>query len=229
MGQDSGVTEGTGMTGDDDDTLAMNDELLYQAAHRMPPAAPDRPIAQPPAPPPPGAPGTPPPTPDDAPAVEPEPPAPPQPPTNDAMRPGTGTITELKTGPTLGVRALWFVFVGWWLTGIVSAFAWVAMVTLIGLPLGIWLINRIPTVLTLRPRTSYRYQYTDQLGRLVSFETPIDQPPWWIRGLWFIFVGWGASAIAMSIGWFLCVLIITLPIGLWIYNRVPAVASLYRY
>jgi uncharacterized membrane protein YccF (DUF307 family) len=145
------------------------------------------------------------------------------------MRPGTGTITELKTGPTLGVRAIWFLLVGWWLTGFVSLVAWVAMVTIIGLPLGIFLINRIPTVLTLRPRTSYRYSYTDQLGRLVTIDEPIVQPPWYVRGLWFIFVGWWASGVAMTIGWILCVLIFTLPIGLWIYNRIPAVASLYRY
>ena len=94
-----------------------------------------------------------------------------------------------KTGPGLLVRALWFVFIGWWLTAIVSAVAWFAMITIIGLPLGIWLVNRIPTVLTLRPRTSYVYAYTDALGRTVTHETKIDQPPWYIRGLWFIFVG----------------------------------------
>jgi hypothetical protein len=33
----------------------------------------------------------------------------------------------------------------------------------------------------------------------------------------------------MAIGYVLVVLIVTLPIGLWIYNRVPFVASLYRY
>ena len=52
---------------------------------------------------------------------------------------------------------------------------------------------------------------------------------WVVRGVWFIFVGWWASAIVMAIGWLLIVLIITIPIGLWMYNRVPFVASLYRY
>jgi uncharacterized membrane protein YccF (DUF307 family) len=139
------------------------------------------------------------------------------------------SLTKLDTGPSLAIRALWFVFVGWWLTGIVSAVAWVAMVTIIGLPLGIWLINRIPTVITLRPRTTYRLDYTDQLGRIVSHEVPEEQPPWIVRGIWFILVGWWASAIAMAIGWVLIVLIVTLPIGLLIYNRIPFVASLYRY
>jgi uncharacterized membrane protein YccF (DUF307 family) len=221
MGQDSGVTEGTGMGADDEDT---------QVVDVVPPA---RPGVSPPVPPgtrPPVPPGVdPPPAPRASPGQPDRAPTPARTPDLPAMRPGTGTVTELKTGPDLAVRAIWFVLVGWWLTGIVSAVAWVAMVTLIGLPLGIFLINRIPTVLTLRPRTSYRYQYTDELGRLVTIDESITQPPWYVRGLWFIFVGWWASGIAMTIGWILCILLITLPIGLWIYNRIPAVASLYRY
>ena len=184
-----------------------------------------RDVRQPPSPPPPSAPlpmGPPPPG----------PPVPMGPPASGApppMGPSATTVTEIKTGPGLGIRALWFVLVGWWLTGIVSAIAWFAMITLIGLPLGIYLINRIPTVITLRPRTTYRYRYTDELGRLVTVDGGIEQPPWYVRGLWFIFVGWWASGLAMAIGWVLIVLIITMPIGLMIYNRVPFVASLVRY
>ena len=127
------------------------------------------------------------------------------------------------------MRALWFLFIGWWLTGIVSAVAWLAMITIIGLPLGIWLINRIPTVITLRPRTTLRYQYTDELGRTRHPRPARGAAHWVVRGLWFVFFGWWLSAIAMGIGWVLIVLIITLPIGLMIYNRVPFIASLYRY
>jgi hypothetical protein len=57
----------------------------------------------------------------------------------------------------------------------------------------------------------------------------MPQQPWYVRGVWFIFIGWWASAIVMAIGWFLIVLLVTIPIGLWMYNRVPFVASLYRY
>ena len=71
---------------------------------------------------------------------------------------------EVQQGPGLLVRALWFMFIGWWLTGIVSAIAWLAMITIIGLPLGIWLINRIPTVITLRPRTREVQRMVDSAG-----------------------------------------------------------------
>ena len=142
---------------------------------------------------------------------------------------GTRLVAERKAGPGLLLRAIWFIFVGWWLTAIVATIAWVAMITLIGLPLGIWLVNRVPTALTLRPRTSYVWATTDADGRTVFSEASIDQPPWWARGLWFILVGWWASALVMTAGYVLCVLIITLPIGLLLFNRVPFVASLYRY
>jgi uncharacterized membrane protein YccF (DUF307 family) len=152
---------------------------------------------------------------------------PPLPPTSHATSPVS--VAESKSGPGLLVRALWFVFVGWWLTGIVSTIAWLAMLTILGLPLGIWLINRIPTVLTLRPRTSHVYAWTDAQGYGQTTRVAIDQPPWLVRGLWFILVGWWASGVMMTIGYLLVLLIITLPLGLMVFNRVPFVASLYRY
>ncbi len=118
---------------------------------------------------------------------------------------------------------------GWWLTGIVSTIAWLAMITIIGLPLGIWLINRIPTVITLRPRTREVQQMVDSAGFTRLVAVPVAQVSWVVRGVWFILVGWWASAIVMAIGYLLIVLILTIPIGLWMYNRVPFVASLYRY
>ena len=38
-----------------------------------------------------------------------------------------------------------------------------------------------------------------------------------------------ALLVPMAVAWALIVIIITIPIGLLIYNRVPFVASLYRY
>ncbi|QSG13338.1 Uncharacterized membrane protein, DUF307 [Halapricum desulfuricans] len=42
------------------------------------------------------------------------------------------------------VRALWFVFVGWWVTPIVVNTAWLLNVTVVLLPIGIKLINLVP-------------------------------------------------------------------------------------
>jgi uncharacterized membrane protein YccF (DUF307 family) len=137
--------------------------------------------------------------------------------------------TEAKDGPGLPIRALWFVFVGWWLTGMVVSVAWLALITIIGLPLGIWLINRIPTVLTLRPRTSHVYAWTDGYGRVQTSTAALDQPPWWIRGLWFVLAGWWLSGLVMLLGYALVIPIVTIPLAIMVFNRVPFVASLYRY
>jgi uncharacterized membrane protein YccF (DUF307 family) len=136
---------------------------------------------------------------------------------------------EVQRGPGLLVRAVWFVFVGWWLTGIMSAIAWFFMITIIGLPVGIWLINRIPTFITLRPRTREVQAWTAADGTVHYAEREIPQVAWYWRGLRFVFVGWWASLLVMAIGYGLILLIITLPFGLMLYNRVPFVASLYRY
>ncbi len=137
-------------------------------------------------------------------------------------------VFETKSGPGLLVRAVWFLFVGWWLTAIMSAIAWAAMITIIGLPLGIYLINRIPTFITLRPRTR-QITATMEAGLLRISEHKRSQQPWYIRLVWFIFIGSWTSAIAMIVAWVLCVLILTLPLGLLLYNRIPFLASLYRY
>lgn len=139
------------------------------------------------------------------------------------------TVTEHRSGPGLLVRAIWWLFVGWWLSGIVVAIAWIALITIIGIPLGVWLINRLPTVLTLRPRTRTWTMGQDADGNTVVSEVGRDQVAWPIRGLWFILVGWWASAIWMGAAWLVQLTIIGIPIALIMFNRTPFVASLYRY
>jgi uncharacterized membrane protein YccF (DUF307 family) len=139
------------------------------------------------------------------------------------------TVTEHQSGPGLLVRAIWWLFIGWWLSGVVVAIAWIALITIIGIPLGVWLINRLPTVLTLRPRTRTWAMGQDADGNTVMSEVSRDQVAWPIRGIWFILVGWWASAIWMGAAWLVQLTIIGIPIALIMFNRTPFVASLYRY
>ena len=50
-----------------------------------------------------------------------------------------------------------------------------------------------------------------------------------ICAIYFLLVGWWLGAIYVGIAWVLCVILITLPIGLWSFNRVGAVMTLLRY
>jgi hypothetical protein len=42
-------------------------------------------------------------------------------------------------------------------------------------------------------------------------------------------VGWWLGGIYLAVAWFLCVILITLPIRLYLMNRVRGVMSLLRY
>ena len=148
------------------------------------------------------------------------------PPPPPAMSPPVVVYTP--AGPGLLVRALWFFFIGTWLSGLAISFAYLCCVTIVGLPLGFWIFNRLPVILTLRPRTDVRVTQVADGIAYVGGGT-VHQLPLWVRAIWFVLVGWWVGAIYMWIAWLLCVILITLPIGLWLFNRVGAVMTLLRY
>jgi uncharacterized membrane protein YccF (DUF307 family) len=65
---------------------------------------------------------------------------------------GTATIIQELQRPQhpFLLRALYFIFIGWWLSLVWVIVAWIATGTIILLPLGIWMMNRIPAVTTLQ-------------------------------------------------------------------------------
>jgi len=120
---------------------------------------------------------------------------------------------------SLPVRALWFVFVGWWATPVVVNAAWFLNATVILLPLGIKLINLVPTVLTLRePRTVVDPEATGRGQRSLV-----------VRAIYFVLVGWWLSWLWANVAAFLAVTVIGLPIAIPMFNRLPYVTSLYRF
>ena len=105
----------------------------------------------------------------------------------------TVTVIERASGPNLLVRYVWSLVNGWWASCLVVALAWIALVTIVGIPLGIWLINHLPSVLALRPRTRTWALGQDAEGRRVISERGRLQVGWPVRGAWFLLVGWWAS------------------------------------
>jgi uncharacterized membrane protein YccF (DUF307 family) len=115
-------------------------------------------------------------------------------------------------------RALWFVAVGWWVTPVVVNVAWVLNATVLFLPLGIKLINLVPTALTLaEPRS------------LSDPESARGQHSLVVRAVYFVFVGWWLSLLWANVAAFLAVTIVGLPVAFWMFNRLPFVTSLYRF
>lgn len=140
-----------------------------------------------------------------------------------------GVIVVHKSGPNILVRFIWWLFVGWWASGIVVSLAWLSLITIVGIPLGIWLINHLPSVLTLRPRTRHWTLGQDDQGRTIITEGGRRQVAWPWQGIWFVAIGWWVSAIWMALAWLIQLTVIGLPLPLLMFNRTPFVASLYRY
>jgi uncharacterized membrane protein YccF (DUF307 family) len=137
-------------------------------------------------------------------------------------------VSQRRTGPGFFVRAIWYLFVGWWLTGLAIGFAWFCALSVVMLPIAYLIVSKIPTILTLRPRSTETDVSVDADGTLRISTGGARQLPFWQRALWFLFVGWWACAIAMFVAYVASLTVVLLPVGLMIFNRVPAVMTLQR-
>ena len=133
-------------------------------------------------------------------------------------------VQKVNETPFL-LRALWFALAGWHLTAGWIGVAWLLNVTIIGLPAGLWMLNRVPQILTLKSAG----------GTVITNEKSGEayhkaQPQMFIgiRALYFIFFGWWLSLIWAVVGYLLCVSIIGLPFGLVMLNTLPFVTTLRR-
>ena len=130
----------------------------------------------------------------------------------------------VRQSPNILIRAAYFLLVGWWLGGVVSGLAWLLVISIIGLPLGIYLINRLPTLMTLRLPDEH---LAVQGGTIVR--STRRQLPFLVRAIYFLLVGWWLCGLWMSVAYLLMLSVIGIPLAFWMYNRVGAVTTLFRY
>lgn len=140
----------------------------------------------------------------------------------------TASLFELKSGPHILVRVVWYLLVGWWLTAILMGIAWFAAIIIVGLPLTFYLVNRIPTALTLRPRREQFVGVTGQDGVTRYQKLATQQASVLVRAIYFLLVGWWLSALWMIGSYVLMLTVIGIPIGLMMVNRLPFIFSLHR-
>lgn len=137
-------------------------------------------------------------------------------------------MSVTRSGPGCLVQFLWFIFLGWWLGQIWIALAWLINLTIIGLPLGVWMLNRVPQVMLLREEARLTTVVQTPDGRLVLRQTERPQHPWLLRALWFLLIGWWLSLLWLEVAWFLCGTILLLPVGMAMFGAVPTIVSLRR-
>jgi len=139
-------------------------------------------------------------------------------------------VKTIDQGPGCLIRILYFIFVGLWLGGIVTVAAWVLNITIIGLPLGLWLLNRLPQLMTLKPvQTQAKVTVVD--GKAVYRESALPPHPFLLRAVYFLLIGWWFSLVWLILAWLLTgiTLGLGLPIAFWMFDQVPALTTLARY
>ncbi len=127
-------------------------------------------------------------------------------------------------GPGCLVQLLWTFFVGLWLGQIWAAVAWFLVVSIIGMPVGIAMLNMLPQIVSLRKREEYIVTY----GPGARAERKAPQVNIVLRALYFLLVGWWLSALWIEATFALMASFIGMPFGIWMLDRVPFIVSLKR-
>jgi uncharacterized membrane protein YccF (DUF307 family) len=141
----------------------------------------------------------------------------------------TNSYVRESPGFPFILRVLWFIFIGWHITLWWILAAWLLNLTIIGMPLGLWMLNRVALVLTLRTQRTYSVGEIRD-GKVVEWHTQsVPQNPLILRAIYFVLIGWWLSLIWSLLGWLLCVTIIGLPLGVLMLNRLPEVTTLMRH
>lgn len=136
-------------------------------------------------------------------------------------------ILQEQRGPGCLVRGLYFLFIGLWLGAIWTVVAWLLTVSIIFTPFGIYMLNRIPQVMTLQPAPS-NLVISSQGGVTVITSGNRRQYPFLLRAIYFLLIGWWLSGVWLITAWAL--IGVTFGLGLipafWMFNRTPFVVSL---
>jgi uncharacterized membrane protein YccF (DUF307 family) len=118
-------------------------------------------------------------------------------------------------------KILYFLLIGWWFGGLVALAGYLLCASIIGLPIGVILLNRLPTFVWLKePKEEWISEY--------DVHHAVNDIPFLLRVLWFFVVGWSLGLAVLGIGYIFLVTIIGFPIGIWLINRVPLLLTLSR-
>jgi uncharacterized membrane protein YccF (DUF307 family) len=135
-------------------------------------------------------------------------------------------MVNVVSSPNFLLRALWFIFIGWWAGLIWLHIGFALCVSVIFLPVGLMMLNRLPSVLTLQP-SSQQTTVTMYQNGMVSVQVGEPQQiDFLLRALYFLVIGWWLGYVWALVGYIFCFTIILMPIGVMMLNRLPTVLTL---
>jgi uncharacterized membrane protein YccF (DUF307 family) len=137
-------------------------------------------------------------------------------------------VQQTSQEPGCLIQALWFIFVGWWLGGLLVTAAWALNATIVLLPLGMVILNNIPKALALQDPLKYTTVALSG-NTAVVVQADLPQHPFLLRAAFFLLVGWWWSGIWMGVAYALCATLILMPVGLAMFRLTPAMTTLRRY
>jgi len=136
-------------------------------------------------------------------------------------------INQDSDGPGLVVQLLWFLLVGWWLSQLAIWVGYILILSIIFMPFGIWILNRMPAIVALREQKQ-ETTVTQEGGVISVKKKRREQRSIFLRLVYFLLIGWWFGFIVAELAWLVSVTIIGIPLGIWLFDRVPAVVSLQR-
>ena len=140
----------------------------------------------------------------------------------------TVVVRGSQQNPGCLVQFLWFVFIGWWAGQIWIAVAWLLMLTVVGIPFGVAMMNKVPQIIALRGQSGAAIiTRTDSVTTVTLGASP-SQHNVLLRAVYLLLIGWWLSALWMELAYAICLTIIGLPLGFWMFDKVPALVSLHR-
>ncbi len=121
------------------------------------------------------------------------------------------------------LRIGWFIFVGSWIGQIWLVIAWVLNLTIIGFPLGMWMLSRLPQVMTLRSEP-FNLGVVQKNGEIYVLQE--NSTPFLLRVIYFLLVGWWFSFIWLQVAWWLAASVIGIPFGFLMFERTNQITTL---
>ena len=116
-------------------------------------------------------------------------------------------------------KFFYFLLFGWWLGLGASLAGYLLCSTIIGLPIGVIILNRLPTIIWLKePGQESPW---DSETREVKEELPLL-----LRIIWFFLVGLSLGLVVLGLGYILLISLIGAPLGIYLLNRVPLILTL---